>query len=136
MMIMMMMVMVIMTTTTMIMTKITFELDGSPLPREEDSEESERFEEEESSACCREELHEEEEEEEQEVEGKEEGEEGWRRCLLSHVEPELMERSRGNSWRKQRILFQRVFGHVEGGIWNIFGKWRSFVFEDVFCVEC
>ena len=112
------MVMVIMTTTAMMMMiRITFELDGSPLPREEDSEESERFEEEESSACCREELHEE-EEEEQEVEGKEEVEEkegleeGWRRCLLSHVEPELMERSRGNSWRKQRILFQRVFGHI------------------------
>merc|ERR1712110_1253108 len=111
----MMMVMVIMTTTTMMMTRITFELDGSPLPREEDSEESERMEEEESSACCRE-----------EVEEKEGLVEGWRRCLLSHVEPELMERSRGNSWRKQRILFQRVFGHIEDGIWNIFGKWGSF----------
>ena len=114
----MIMMMIMTTTAMMMMIRITFELDGSPLPREEDSEESERFEEEESSACCREELHEEEEEEEQEVEGKEEVEEkeglveGWRRCLLSHVEPELMERSRGNSWRKQRILFQRVFGHI------------------------
>ena len=106
----MIMMMIMTTTAMMMMIRITFELDGSPLPREEDSEESERFEEEESSACCREELHE--EEEEQEVEGKEEVEEGWRRCLLSHVEPELMERSRGNSWRKQRILFQRVFGHI------------------------
>ena len=112
----MIMMMIMTTTAMMMMIRITFELDGSPLPREEDSEESERFEEEESSACCREELHE--EEEEQEVEGKEEVEEkeglveGWRRCLLSHVEPELMERSRGNSWRKQRILFQRVVGHV------------------------
>ena len=52
---------------------------------------------------------EEEEEEEQEVEGKEveeeveekDGLEEGRRYLLSLVEPELTERSRGNSWWKQ-----------------------------------
>ena len=49
-----------------------------------------------------------EEEEEQEVEGKEEveekeGLEEGRRYLLSLVEPELTERSRGNSWWKQKF---------------------------------
>ena len=53
-----------------LLTKSTFELDGSALPREEDSEESERFEES-SCACWRvvEEPQEEEEEEEEEQEG-------------------------------------------------------------------
>ena len=85
----------------------TFELEGSALPLEEESDERERFEER-SCACWRVVDEPQEEEEEQEVEGKEEveqkeGLEEGRRYLLSLVEPELTERSRGNSWWKQQI---------------------------------
>ena len=112
----------------------TFELDGSALPREEDSEESERFEES-SCACWRvvEEPQEEEEEEEQEVEGKEVeveekgGLEEGRRYLLSLVEFELTERSRGNSWRKQQNFIGIILITLNDDIWNI--SWKMGLFR-------
>ena len=115
-----------------LLTKSTFELDGSALPREEDSEESERFEES-SCACWRvvEEPQEEEEEEEQEVEGKEveekDGLEEGRRYLLSLVEPELTERSRGNSWRKEPNFIGIILITLNDDIWNV--SWKMGLFR-------
>ena len=88
------------------LTRSTFELeadDGSPVvPLVEDSEESDLLED--NIVCCVPLVVEEQEDEvEEEVEGKEEEEEEeveGRRYLLSFVEPELMERSRGNSWSR------------------------------------
>ena len=77
------------------LTRSTFELeadDGSPVvPLVEDSEESDLLED--NIVCCVPLVVDEQEDEvEEEVEG--------RRYLLSFVEPELMERSRGNSWSR------------------------------------
>ena len=88
------------------LTRSTFELeadDGSPVvPLVEDSEESDLLED--NIVCCVPLVVDEQEDEvEEEVEGKEEEEEEeveGRRYLLSFVEPELMERSRGNSWSR------------------------------------
>ena len=83
------------------LTRSTFELeadDGSTVvPLVEDSEESDLFED--NIVCCVPLVVDEQEDEVEEVEGKEEEEEEveGRRYLLSFVEPELMERSRGNS---------------------------------------
>ena len=83
------------------LTRSTFELeadDGSPVvPLVEDSEESDLLEDNIVPLV----VDEQEDEVEEEVEGKEEEEEvEGRRYLLSFVEPELMERSRGNSWSR------------------------------------
>ena len=76
------------------LTRSTFELeadDGSPVvPLVEDSEESDLLED--NIVCCVPLVVDEQEDEVEEVEG--------RRYLLSFVEPELMERSRGNSWSR------------------------------------
>ena len=83
------------------LTRSTFELeadDGSPVvPLVEDSEESDLLEDNIVPLVV-----DEQEDEVEEVEGKEEEEEEveGRRYLLSFVEPELMERSRGNSWSR------------------------------------
>ena len=72
------------------------------VPLVEDSEESDLLED--NIVCCVPLVVDEQEDEvEEEVEGKEEEEEEeveGRRYLLSFVEPELMERSRGNSWSR------------------------------------
>ena len=78
---------------------------------------------------------EEEEEEEQEVEGKEveeeveekDGLEEGRRYLLSLVEPELTERSRGNSWWKQPNFIGIVLITLNDDIWNI--SWKMGLFR-------
>ena len=90
------------------LTRSTFELeadDGSPVvPLVEDSEESDLLED--NIVCCVPLVVDEQEDEvEEEVEG--------RRYLLSFVEPELMERSRGNSWSRIFIalaLFRQEMG--------------------------
>ena len=103
------------------LTRSTFELeadDGSPVvvPLVEDSEESDLLED--NIVCCVPLVVDEQEDEVEEVEGKEEEEEvEGRRYLLSFVEPELMERSRGNSWSRifialalKSILFRQEVG--------------------------
>ena len=85
------------------LTRSTFELeadDGSPVvPLVEDSEESDLLED--NIVGCVPLVVDEQEDEVEELEGKEEEEEvEGRRYLLSFVEPELMERSRGNSWSR------------------------------------
>ena len=85
------------------LTRSTFELeadDGSPVvPLVEDSEERDLLED--NIVGCVPLVVDEQEDEVEEVEGKEEEEEvEGRRYLLSFVEPELMERSRGNSWSR------------------------------------
>ena len=85
------------------LTRSTFELeadDGSPVvPLVEDSEESDLLEDNIVGGVPL--VVDEQEDEVEEVEGKEEEEEvEGRRYLLSFVEPELMERSRGNSWSR------------------------------------
>ena len=105
------------------LTRSTFELeadDGSPVvPLVEDSEESDLLED--NIVCCVPLVVEEQEDEvEEEVEGKEEEEEEeveGRRYLLSFVEPELMERSRGNSWSRifiALVLKSFLFRQEEG----------------------
>ena len=102
------------------LTRSTFELeadDGSPVvPLVEDLEESDLLED--NIVCCVPLVVDEQEDEVEEVEGKEEEEEvEGRRYLLSFVEPELMERSRGNSWSRifialalKPILFGQKMG--------------------------
>ena len=104
------------------LTRSTFELeadDGSPVvPLVEDSEESDLLED--NIVCCVPFVVDEQEDEVEEVEGKEEEEEEeveGRRFLLSFVEPELMEGSRGNSWSRifialalKSILFRQKMG--------------------------
>ena len=69
------------------------------VPLVEDSEESDLLED--NIVCCVPLVVDEQEDEVEELEGKEEEEEvEGRRYLLSFVEPELMERSRGNSWSR------------------------------------
>ena len=101
------------------LTRSTFELeadDGSPVvPLVEDSEESDLLED--NIVGCVPLVVDEQEDEVEEVEGKEEEEVEGRRYLLSFVEPELMERSRGNSWSRivialalKSILFRQDVG--------------------------
>ena len=100
------------------LTRSTFELeadDGSPVvPLVEDSEDSDLLED--NIVGCVPLVVDEQEDEVEEVEGKEEDVEG-RRYLLSFVELELMERSRGNSWSRivialalKSILFRQEVG--------------------------
>ena len=101
------------------LTRSTFELeadDGSPVvPLVEDSEESDLLEDNIVPLV----VDEQEDEVEEEVEGKEEEEEvEGRRYLLSFVEPELMERSRGNSWsRIFNALVLKSFFRQEVGMY-------------------
>ena len=87
------------------------------VPLVEDSEESDLLED--NIVGCVPLVVDEQEDEVEEVEGKEEEEEEveGRRYLLSFVEPELMERSRGNSWSRifialalKSILFRQKVG--------------------------
>ena len=86
------------------------------VPLVEDSEESDLLED--NIVCCVPLVVDEQEDEVEELEGKEEEEEvEGRRYLLSFVEPELMERSRGNSWSRivialalKSILFRQEVG--------------------------
>ena len=85
------------------------------VPLVEDSEESDLLED--NIVGCVPLVVDEQEDEVEEVEGKEEEEVEGRRYLLSFVEPELMERSRGNSWSRifialalKSILFRQDVG--------------------------
>ena len=82
-----------------------------------------------------------EEEEEQEVEGKEEEEEEveekeglgeGRRYLLSLVEPELTERSRGNSWGKEANFIGIILITLSSAdIWNMSRRIGLFQFGEL-----